>query len=303
MGKRITRENYITIQGWMITDFRLKGLELLCYAVIYGFSQDSETRMTGGLEYLQSCTFASRPTIIATLKKLVQKQLIIGETNITDCKRVFYHANLDLVKEVKNLNQGEVKEFNQGELNDLTKEVKEFNQPPFNIKRNSKEYIIKEAGEDFLLFWNTYDKKVKLQDAIKAWKKLSNDDRTKAIAAIKPYQAAMRYEKQYFKYPSSYLNQRTWEDDFSDYTGKTFYEIREDDTDKEKRFKEHMRKKHPAIEQVRCPLSMCAYIDLANVYGSESVEQELTKIENNIALYKLSDISYEIAKSLEKGRI
>ena len=303
MGKRITRENYITIQGWMITDFRLKGFELLCYAVIYGFSQDSETRMTGGLEYLQSCTFASRPTIIATLKKLVQKQLIIGETNITDCKRVFYHANLDLVKEVKNLNQGEVKEFNQGELNDLTKEVKEFNQPPFNIKRNSKEYIIKEAGEDFLLFWNTYDKKVKLQDAIKAWKKLSNDDRTKAIAAIKPYQAAMRYEKQYFKYPSSYLNQRTWEDDFSDYTGKTFYEIREDDTDKEKRFKEHMRKKHPAIEQVRCPLSMCAYIDLANVYGSESVEQELTKIENNIALYKLSDISYEIAKSLEKGRI
>lgn len=303
MGKRITRENYITIQGWMITDFRLKGFELLCYAVIYGFSQDSETRMTGGLEYLQSCTFASRPTIIATLKKLVQKQLIIGETNITDCKRVFYHANLDLVKEVKNLNQGEVKEFNQGELNDLTKEVKEFNQPPFNIKRNSKEYIIKEAGEDFLLFWNTYDKKVKLQDAIKAWKKLSNDDRTKAIAAIKPYQAAMRYEKQYFKYPSSYLNQRTWEDDFSDYTGKTFYEIREDDTDKEKRFKEHMRKKHPAIEQVRCPLSMCDYIDLANVYGSESVEQELTKIENNIALYKLSDISYEIAKSLEKGRI
>lgn len=303
MGKRITRENYITIQGWMITDFRLKGFELLCYAVIYGFSQDSETRMTGGLEYLQSCTFASRPTIIATLKKLVQKQLIIGETNITDCKRVFYHANLDLVKEVKNLNQGEVKEFNQGELNDLTKEVKEFNQPPFNIKRNSKEYIIKEAGEDFLLFWNTYDKKVKLQDAIKAWKKLSNDDRTKAIAAIKPYQAAMRYEKQYFKYPSSYLNQRTWEDDFSDYTGKTFYEIREDDTDKEKRFKEYMRKKHPAIEQVRNPLTMCAYIDLANVYGSESVEQELTKIENNIALYKLSDISYEIAKSLEKGRI
>lgn len=303
MGKRITRENYITIQGWMITDFRLKGFELLCYAVIYGFSQDNETKMTGGLEYLQSCTFASRPTIIATLKKLVQKQLIIGEPNITDCKRVFYHANLDLVKEVKNLNQGEVYKFNQGELNDLTKEVKEFNQPPFNIKRNSKEYIIKEAGEDFLLFWNTYGKKVKLQDAIKAWKKLSNEDHTAAIKAIKPYQAAMRYEKQYFKYPATYLNQRTWEDDFSDYTGKTFYDITDDDTEKEKRFKEHMRKKHPAIEQVRCPLSMCAYIDLANVYGSESVEQELTKIENNIALYKLSDISYEIAKSLEKGRI
>lgn len=303
MGKRITRENYITIQGWMITDFRLKGFELLCYAVIYGFSQDSETRMTGGLEYLQSCTFASRPTIIATLKKLVQKQLIIGETNITDCKRVFYHANLDLVNKIKNLNKGDVKGFNQGELNDSTKDVKGFNQPPFNIKRNSKEYIIKEAGEDFLLFWNTYDKKVKLQDAIKAWKKLSNDDRIKAIAAIKPYQAAMRYEKQYFKYPSSYLNQRTWEDDFSDYTGKTFYEPREDDTERERRFKLYMREKHPVIEQAREPLALATYIQLTNEYSVELVEQQLNVIESNISRYKQSDIAYEISRAIERNRL
>ena len=157
--------------------------------------------------------------------------------------------------------------------------------------------------EDFEIFWKLYDKKNDKVAAKRAWNKLSKEDRAAAIAGIKPYQEAMRFDKQFIRYPSTYLNKRTWEDDFSDYTGKTFYEIREDDTEKEKRFKEHMRKKHPAIEQVRNPLTMCAYIDLANAYGSESVEQELTKIENNIALYKLSDISYEIAKSLEKGRI
>lgn len=169
-------------------------------------------------------------------------------------------------------------------------------------KENKKDN--KENKDDlFIQFWNTYNKKVGQIPALRAWKKLTADDKRKAIEGIKPYQESMHFDKHYIKHPATYLNQRTWEDDFTDYNSKSFYEIREDDTDKEKRFKEHMRKKHPAIEQVRCPLSMCAYIDLANVYGSESVEQELTKIENNIALYKLSDISYEIAKSLEKGRI
>lgn len=152
-------------------------------------------------------------------------------------------------------------------------------------------------------FWNAYNKKVGQIPALRAWKKLTADDKRKAIEGIKPYQESMHFDKHYIKHPATYLNQRTWEDDFTDYNKQSFYEPREDDTEKEKRFKKHMRDKHPAIEQVRNPLTMCAYIDLANVYGTESVENELTKIESNISLYKMSDISYEIAKSLEKGRI
>ena len=36
---RVNPENYITVQGWMVTDLNLKGNELLIYACIYGFSQ------------------------------------------------------------------------------------------------------------------------------------------------------------------------------------------------------------------------------------------------------------------------
>ena len=37
---KVSPDNYVAIQGWMITDLNLKGNDLLIYAVIYGFSQD-----------------------------------------------------------------------------------------------------------------------------------------------------------------------------------------------------------------------------------------------------------------------
>ena len=37
----VKNENYLVIQGWMITELKLKGNELLIYAIIYGFSQNN----------------------------------------------------------------------------------------------------------------------------------------------------------------------------------------------------------------------------------------------------------------------
>ena len=39
MSDKIKNENYVLIQGWMINELKLKGNELLIYALIYGFSQ------------------------------------------------------------------------------------------------------------------------------------------------------------------------------------------------------------------------------------------------------------------------
>lgn len=298
-------ENFYNVTGWMINRLHLSGSNLICYAVIYGMTQDNDTWFSGSLNYLQGWMSASLPTVLKALKYLTDNKYIIKrevmKNNVRLCQ---YKNNIDIEGTKESL-EGVVKYLNQGTKESLeggSKETLDNNKYKDN-KYNNKE-ITKESDSDlFLEFWNTYNKKVGRVPAIRAWKKLTADDKRKAIEGIKPYQESMHFDKHYIKHPATYLNQRTWEDDFTDYNSKSFYEIREDDTDKEKRFKEHMRKKHPAIEQVRCPLSMCAYIDLANVYGSESVEEELTKIENNIALYKLSDISYEIAKSLEKGRI
>lgn len=67
---------YIVIQSWMITELKLSGNDLLVYAIIYGFSQDGETRFTGSLQYLADWCNATKAGIQKNLKNLVDAGLI-----------------------------------------------------------------------------------------------------------------------------------------------------------------------------------------------------------------------------------
>ena len=69
----MNRNSYITIQGWMVSDLRLSGTELLVYAIIYGFSQDGTSSYEGTWTYLEEWTNASRSTVYRTLKSLIDK--------------------------------------------------------------------------------------------------------------------------------------------------------------------------------------------------------------------------------------
>lgn len=73
---RVNEENYILIQGWMINKLNLKGNELLVYAIIYGFSQDEESRFTGSLQYLADWTNSSKQGVMKNLKSLADKGYI-----------------------------------------------------------------------------------------------------------------------------------------------------------------------------------------------------------------------------------
>lgn len=68
--------NYISIQGWMVNRLNLKGNELLVYAIIYGFSQDGESRYTGSRRYLADWCGCAMRTVDNTLASLVAKGLI-----------------------------------------------------------------------------------------------------------------------------------------------------------------------------------------------------------------------------------
>jgi predicted transcriptional regulator len=81
MGK-IREDNYIMIQGWMVTELELKGNELLIFAIIHGFSQDGETRFTGGLQYLAEWTNSTKQGVSKNLKSLVNKGYIAKEEKI-----------------------------------------------------------------------------------------------------------------------------------------------------------------------------------------------------------------------------
>ena len=68
--------NFISIQGWMVNRLNLKGNELLVYAIIYGFSQDGESRYTGSRRYLADWCGCSVKTVGNALASLVAKGLI-----------------------------------------------------------------------------------------------------------------------------------------------------------------------------------------------------------------------------------
>lgn len=69
--------NFITIQGWMVNDLKLSGNELICYALIYGFTQDEESEFRGSLQYISDWLGISKQNVRLIIKRLVDKGLII----------------------------------------------------------------------------------------------------------------------------------------------------------------------------------------------------------------------------------
>ena len=67
---------YIVIQDWMISDLQLRGNELLTYALIYGFSQDSESEFKGSLKYISKFLGVSKSTAQRNLENLVNRGVI-----------------------------------------------------------------------------------------------------------------------------------------------------------------------------------------------------------------------------------
>jgi hypothetical protein len=85
----------------MVQELHLSSNELLCYALIYGFSQDYETEFTGSLKYIQTALNVSKNSAVRTLQSLCDKNLIrkvpYTENNITSNRYVC--INIDLPKQ------------------------------------------------------------------------------------------------------------------------------------------------------------------------------------------------------------
>ena len=77
----ITAANYLELKGWMITDLRLKGNDLLVYACIYGFSQAKGQCYYSSLEHLQDWTCSTRQGVTNSLNSLVDKGYLVQIKN------------------------------------------------------------------------------------------------------------------------------------------------------------------------------------------------------------------------------
>jgi len=69
-------ENYITVCGWMVTDLNLSGNDLLVYALIYGFSQDTNSVFSGTARYIADWLNVRKETVLQILKRLTDKGLL-----------------------------------------------------------------------------------------------------------------------------------------------------------------------------------------------------------------------------------
>lgn len=72
---KVTRENYLMIQGWMVTDLKLKGNDLLVYAIIYGRTQ-GVFECSLPIQYFTEYTGTTENTIKNCMSRLQEKNLI-----------------------------------------------------------------------------------------------------------------------------------------------------------------------------------------------------------------------------------
>lgn len=86
------KENYFLVFYWMISDLKLSGIELLVYAIIYGFTQDRESRFFVDMEYLTCMTASTEAEVSEAIESLIKKDLIRKETlktsssnNLVEC--------------------------------------------------------------------------------------------------------------------------------------------------------------------------------------------------------------------------
>ena len=78
----VKSKNFIVVRDFMVRDLRLKGNELLIYAIIFDFSQTEEQKFSGSLRYLAGRTNSTKQSVLNSLKSLMQKGYIKKEEQI-----------------------------------------------------------------------------------------------------------------------------------------------------------------------------------------------------------------------------
>ena len=100
-------DTYVVIQGWMSSELKLKGNDLLIYALIYGFSQDNESVFRGSRSYIAEMFNITLPTVDKSINNLINQGLIekITETvnNVSFNSYKILRGSKESLLPVKNL--------------------------------------------------------------------------------------------------------------------------------------------------------------------------------------------------------
>ena len=255
----ISRDNYINIQGWMVTDLGLKGNELLIYAIIYGFTQDGEHRFKGSLNYLASWTNSTKQGMIKAIKKLIEKNLIvkkeIWENNVKFCEYYVTKFNTTIKQSLTDgIKQSLTNNIDNNKLDNI---YSTENNQDENQVANQDEKL----NEYFETFYKKYPNKKAKQKAYTSFcaifknKKATFEQLMQGLDKYIAHINQNKIEKSYIKHPSTWLNQGCWEDEYEEQSEEDKIRAKEieylkelDEKDKIERAKEMEEEKQKEAE-------------------------------------------------------
>lgn len=150
--------NYYSVQGWMVNKLHLSGNELICYAIIYGFSQEGMSVFMGSLSYLEKWMNATKPTVIKALKSLVEKELIVKQEVEKNNVRLCYYGINEETKEPllggsKEPLPGGSKEPLPNNIKDNIKNNKEKNKDKSLSKKTQEGFLFGDDKEANFIKW------------------------------------------------------------------------------------------------------------------------------------------------------
>ncbi|MCR5046819.1 MAG: helix-turn-helix domain-containing protein [Treponema sp.] len=100
-SRRPKRDSTFLVHEWMPRELKLKGNEILVFAIIFSFTRTG-SKFTGSLRYLKRLTGLSKSTLMRMLKSLCQKKLAVKtEVPYGYCKArhyCHYMASMEIVE-------------------------------------------------------------------------------------------------------------------------------------------------------------------------------------------------------------
>lgn len=304
--------HFINIAGWMGNRLELRGNELICFALIYSFSQDGESQFRGKLDFLAGCMFATRKTALSIIDKLLGLNLILKiEEMVNGKKRCYYQTNIIYDK-------GEFSVINN-EKKPLTAIGKE-SIPVTGVNSIPETGVesIPETGVESIPVYNNnkdIDNKKSINKKVPNGTKKENAHFQKpTVQEVEAYIKEKGYHFDAERFMSHYESigwmvgthkMKDWKAACSTWEKKQktklYYEPNPNDSDELKRFKAWMRENHAEIEFTEVPLTLDGYKRLQKDYGRDEVCNQLDYIDANIGKFRQCDIEKSIIQYFERA--
>ena len=174
----------------MVNELHLSGNELVCYAIIYGFSQDGKF-WDGSLTYLSEWLGSSRRTAINVINSLITKGYIEKQdyevNNVKFCK---YRAIAPNFIGSEKIALGGSENFSPCINNSIY------------IKKEERDKSLSKKDELFEECWKAYRRKGRKNLAQTQWRKLNDDERQRVIRHVEVYVSSreINYQQDFERY-------------------------------------------------------------------------------------------------------